>query len=103
MNTPWKGKTGTVFAKVECKADLTDVRASLGDEHYIETDPTRTHSGIERFWVFDVGDNVALAFQYFDLINLLLVGTNQKGNIHPKLLQRFISFKTKPTKGVMWQ
>jgi hypothetical protein len=103
MSTPWEGKTGTVYAKKECDVCLEEVLACLGEEHYIETDPSRTHSGIERFWIFDAGNGLALAFQYLDPIGKLFIGINQEGNIHPKLLQRFISFPTKATTGVMWQ
>ena len=98
-----KGKTGKIFAKETAIAELSEVIKWLGEEHFIETDSTRTPSGTERYWVFDVGEGLALAFLYSDITNELLIGTNQDGVLHSKLKERFIpSLKTTATQGVMW-
>ncbi|GAB2198358.1 hypothetical protein [Sessilibacter sp. MAH4] len=103
MSKKWEGKTGKVFAKAESTIELKKVIACLGQEHFVEDDPMKTASGIERFWIFDVGGDMALAFEYCDMVNRLLIGTNRKEALNQKLLQRFISFPTKPSEGVMWE
>ena len=60
MTTKWIGKTGKVFAKRESAVSLEEVKKWLGEEHYVESDPSEAHSVIERFWVFDVGGDIAL-------------------------------------------
>lgn len=103
MSVQWKGKTGTIYAKAESNISLEEVKACLGEEHFVETDPMRTASGIERYWVFDVGEGIALAFQYSDELNNLMIGTNKEGPIHAKLFQRFVTFPTTKIQGVMWE
>jgi hypothetical protein len=103
MSKVWVGKTGKVFAVRKCTIELDRVKECIGEPHHIETDPTRTHSGIERYWVFDVGQDLALCFHYLDPIKLLLIGTNREGFIHTKVLERFITFNTGQAEGLMWE
>ena len=103
MATRWIGKTGTVFAKREGNVPLEEVKTWLGDEHYVEADPSATHSDIERFWVFDVGEGLALCFQYFDQLGKIVVGINRDAKIHPKLLEKFVGFETAETEGILWE
>ena len=90
MAKRWLGKTGKVFAEKQSKVKLNDVRKWLGKEHFIESDPLSTHSGIERYWVFDVGSGLALCFKYLDPIETLMIGSNKDSPINAKLLQRLI-------------
>ena len=69
-------KTGAVYCFGECDIDETDVRATLGEPHAIEDDPTRTHSGTEMYWVFETGHDQALAFSFHQIIGRLFIATN---------------------------
>lgn len=103
MSKKWTRKTGVVYAKRQCHIPLERVCECIGQAHYIETDPLKTHSGHERFWVFDVGNDLALCFQYFDPIGKLIIGTNKQSNIHIKILERFVDFQTENCNGIMWE
>jgi len=103
MPKKWDSKTGAVFAKRICQIELKKLVDTLGREHYVEADPTRTASGIERYWIFEISPDLALAFHYSDCKQELLIGENRQGEIHPKILERFFPYPTKKTQGLMWE
>ena len=74
----------------------------LEKEHFIEDDPTRTHSGTERYWVFETRDGVALAFQYHDITNELLAGSNRKLKDPLSVAFAFLPVSLEEINGTMW-
>ncbi|WP_395378160.1 hypothetical protein [Marinicella sp. W31] len=102
MPNKWKGRTGKVYAKRRAYIDLNEVKQSIGQEHYIEEDASNTHSGIERYWVFEVEKGFALAFLYLDEKEELYIGSNQEEDLHMEILEQFVSFPSEKTEGLIW-
>ena len=98
----WSGQTGVVncFGRLKIKYD--ELISYLNEEHFVEDDPTRTHSGTERYWVFEVADGVALAFKYHDLTEELLVGSNYSLKDPFITLSEFIPIPFEKESGEMW-
>jgi len=43
----WKGKTEKIHCFGKCKIKYFDLKNALGEEHFVENDLSRTHSGVE--------------------------------------------------------
>ena len=98
----WNRKTGPITCFGRCKAKYNEVIKHLGKEHFVEDDPTRTHSGTERYWVFEICEGVALAFQYHDVTEELYIGSNKELDKPYDIAYQFIPFSLEKVNGEMW-
>jgi len=102
IKTIWKGKTGIVNCFGRCKIKYSEVLKYLEKEHFVESDASRTHSGTERYWVFNE-NGVALAFCYYDATGELYVGSNQKLEFPDKIAAQYIPISLNKETGEMWR
>ncbi len=73
----WSGQTGPVDCFGKATIGYDSIIDALGEEHFIELDPSRTASGTERFWAYKVEVDTALVFLYSDVVETLYVGSNK--------------------------
>lgn len=98
----WTGKTGVVNCFGRSKIKYDELIEYLNTEHFVEDDPSRTHSGTERYWVFEISDGVALAFKYHDITEELLVGSNDSLTEPYNIVSEFIPIPFEKEFGEMW-
>lgn len=98
----WHGKTGTVNCFGRCKIKYDALVNYIEKEHFVEHDKSRTHSGTERYWVFEV-DGAALAFRYHDITEELYVGSNQELDCPGEIAAQYVPVLFEKEKGEMWK
>lgn len=99
----WFGRTGVVRAVGQWKISLEETLRFLGDAHFVEEDPSRTHSGTERVWVYELSNSLALAFRYHDETQELFVGSNRVLDEIDAVAHQFIPIEFDEVSGVMWE
>ena len=99
----WDRKTGAVHCIGQCEISDANLINYLGKEHYTETDPLSTHSGVERFWVFEVEQDIALAFQYADMKKILNIGLNKDIEDPKNVVKKFLPVSYEASSGLMWE
>ncbi|TQV67012.1 hypothetical protein FKG94_26450 [Exilibacterium tricleocarpae] len=98
----WQGKTGAVICFGRCKIKYEELVKHIEKEHFVESDTSRTHSGTERYWVFEV-NGTALAFRYHDLTEELYVGSNQEFDHPDEIAAQYIPVPFEKETGEMWK
>ncbi len=96
------GRTGPIQSLGKWNISLVEVECFLGDPHFVENDPSRTHSGTERFWAFELSASVALAFRFHDLIEELYVGSNAAVDDIGAIIADFIPIEFVESSGLLW-
>ncbi len=99
----WSGKTGKMYALGCCNVNYEVLINILLTEHYIEDDLTRTFSGIERYWVFELSTNIAIGFIYSDIKKELFTGTNDIHKISLDKVMNFFPFPFEESQGILWE
>jgi len=102
MYEKWIGNTGEIHAIGEVEIQLATVESYLHAAHYVESDPMRTHSGVERFWVFEVQEGVALAFWFHDIGSRLYIGSNNLEKLNLAEVSVVFPESYDPISGRLW-
>jgi len=102
VDKKWEKRTGTVTSIGKLEIELTTLSDYLGESHYVETDLSCTASGIERYWGFEVAEDVVLAFRYADVTNELLFGSNNTDLVTTEKIKEYIPVQYIPITGIMW-
>lgn len=99
----WMGKTGPVHSFGTCDIDEASAKAALGEPHFVENDPVRTHSGTEMYWVFEMETGSALVFWFHQIANRLFIATNWNTSHAESETRKKFGLDYSPTHGLLWE
>lgn len=100
---PWPGKTGKVDCFGVIQIDYEKLVNKLGVEHLTESDPGNTHSGVERYWAFELDSDTVLAFRFHDLLNSLYVGSNKDITNPIETVKNIFDLNLESASGKLWE